>query len=53
MSNIKQHTIPKKQKEPFVNPFIKMIEDKKSIDQAVEEGKSLSTLKDIKFVKPL
>jgi hypothetical protein len=53
VSNTKQHTTPKKQKAAFVNPFVKMIEDKKSIDQAIEEGKSLSTLKDIKFVKPL
>jgi len=30
-----------------------MIEDKKNIAQAIEEGKPLSTLKDIKFVKPL
>lgn len=36
-----------------VNPFIQMIEDKKRINRAVEEGKSLSTLKGIKFVKPL
>jgi hypothetical protein len=53
VSYTKSHTTHKKQKELFVNPFTQMIEDKKKIDQAVQEGKSLSTLKDINFVKPL
>jgi hypothetical protein len=53
VSNTKSHTTPKKQKAAFVNPFIQMIEDKKKIAQAVEDGKSLSTLKNIKFVKDL
>ncbi|GEM_PF-4167802 len=30
-----------------------MIEDKKKIAQAIEEGKSLSTLKEITFAKTL
>ncbi|WP_158288521.1 hypothetical protein [Mucilaginibacter psychrotolerans] len=49
----KTHTTPKKQKESPVNPFIQMIEDKKRIDKATEEGKPLSTLKGINFVKPV
>ncbi len=53
MKNIKNHPAPNKQKASFINPFIKMIEDKKSIAYAIEEGKPLSLLKDIKFVKPL
>jgi hypothetical protein len=54
VNNTKPHiTTRKKQKVPFVNPFIQMIEDKKKIDQAIQEGKSLSTLKDINFVKSL
>lgn len=53
MGNIKSHTTRKKQKTSFVNPFIQMIENKKKIDQAIQEGKPLSTLQDIKFVKPL
>jgi hypothetical protein len=52
MDNIKPHTLRKKPKASFVNPFIQMIEDKKKIDQAIQEGKPLSSLKDINFVKP-
>jgi hypothetical protein len=37
----------------FKNPIIQMIEDKKRIVKAIKEGKSLSTLKGIKFVTPL
>ncbi|SMC87528.1 hypothetical protein [Pedobacter africanus] len=36
-----------------VNPFIKMIEDKKRIVDAIRAGQDLSKLKDIKFVTPL
>ncbi|WP_316811482.1 hypothetical protein [Pedobacter heparinus] len=36
-----------------VNPFIKMIEDKKRIAEAIRNGKDLSKLKDINFVSPL
>lgn len=35
------------------NPFFKMMEDKKRIAKAVSENVSLSSLKDIKFVRPL
>jgi hypothetical protein len=35
------------------NPFIKLAEDKKKITTAIKNGKSLSTLKGIKFVKPI
>jgi hypothetical protein len=52
VDNIKPNTVPKKQKASPINPFIKMIEDKKNIARAIEEGKPLSTIKDIKFVKP-
>ena len=53
VNNTKSHIVPKKQKSIPTNPFIQMIEDKKKIDQVIEDGNSLSTLKDIKFVKPL
>lgn len=36
-----------------VNPFVKAIKDKKKIMSAIREGKDLSKLKDIKFVRPL
>ena len=36
-----------------VNPFIKLIEDKLKISEAIQKEDSLSTLKDIHFVKPL
>lgn len=35
------------------NPIIQMIEDKKRIITAIENGESLSTLKGIKIVSPL
>jgi len=35
------------------NPFIKLIEDKLKISDAIQKGDSLSTLKDIHFVKPI
>jgi hypothetical protein len=53
VNNTKSHTAPKKQKTSFVNRFIQMIADKKKIDEAIQEGKPVSTLKDIKFVKPV
>jgi hypothetical protein len=36
-----------------VNPFDKLIEDKERIADAVNNSQSLSSLKDIKFVRPL
>jgi hypothetical protein len=36
-----------------VNPFIKLIEDKLKISEAAQKGDSLSSLKDIHFVKPI
>lgn len=42
----------KKQKKNFVNPFIKLIQDKMKIADAVKAGKPLSTLENIKFIKP-
>jgi hypothetical protein len=53
MGNTTSHNTLKKQKASSVNPFVKMIEDKKKITQAIQDGKPLSSLKDIKFVKPL
>lgn len=35
------------------NPFIKMLEDKKRINDAIATNTPLSSLKGIKFVKPL
>lgn len=35
------------------NPIVQMIEDKKRIVKAIENGESLSTLKGIKMVSPL
>jgi hypothetical protein len=43
----------KKGAENKVNPFSKLMEDKKRIEKAVEENVPLSSLKDIKFVRPL
>ncbi len=36
-----------------VNPFIKLMEDQKRIAAAVNNDQPLSSLKDIKFVRPL
>lgn len=36
-----------------VNPFKKLMDDKNRIVEAIKDGKDLSTLKDIKFVRPL
>jgi len=41
------------QKKSSTNPFIKLVEDKKKITAAIQSGKSLSSLKEIKFVKPI
>jgi hypothetical protein len=40
-------------KTGFVNPFIQMMEDKAKIADAFQKGEPLTSLKDIKFVKPL
>jgi hypothetical protein len=36
-----------------VNPFIKLMEDQERIADAVNNNRPLSSLKDIKFVRPL
>ena len=36
-----------------VNPFNKLIDDKNRIVEAIKEGRDLSTLKGIKFVRPI
>ncbi len=52
MSSAKKNT-KNGQKKSSQNPFIKLIEDKKKITAAIQGGKSLSSLKGIKFVKPM
>jgi hypothetical protein len=52
MSRKKTHIVPKKKKSSK-NPFFKMFEDKLRIQEALQKGESLSSLKDIKFVKPI
>jgi hypothetical protein len=37
----------------YKNPIVQMIEDKKRIVKAIENGESLATLKGIKIVSPL
>jgi len=36
-----------------VNPFIKLMEDQERIAEAINNNQPLSSLKDIKFVRPL
>ena len=36
-----------------VNPFNKLMDDKNRIIEAIKEGTDLSTLKGIKFVRPI
>lgn len=36
-----------------VNPFKKLMDDKNRIVEAIRDGKDLSTLKGIKFVRPI
>jgi hypothetical protein len=35
------------------NPFVKMLQDKKRIHEAICNGTPIANLKDIKFVKPV
>jgi hypothetical protein len=51
VKNKKPHISTYNKKEE--NPFIKIFEDKKRIHEAIRNGQSLSSLKDIKFVKPI
>ena len=37
----------------MVNPFVKLIKDKERIAKAVENDEPLSSLKDIRFVRPI
>ena len=52
MNTVKNNN-KKMQKKTSVNPFVKAWEDKRKIVSAVQNGKSLSTLKGIKFVRPI
>lgn len=47
------HTLSRKTAKKGVNPFIKLMNDKDRIADAVENNQPLSTLKDIKFVQPI
>jgi len=49
MSNI----VIKGKEKSSQNPFVKMVEDKKRIVNAIKEGKDLSKLKGINFVCPI
>jgi hypothetical protein len=49
----KSHKVKNRQVQSVGNPFIKLIEDKVKISKAVQEGKPLSTLTGINFVKPI
>jgi len=53
MNDVKSNIVRKTKDPAKVNPFIQMIEDKKRIDEAIQNGESLSALKDIRFVTPL
>jgi hypothetical protein len=52
MSAVKNDS-KKMRKKSSANPFVKAAEDEKNISAAIQNGKSLSTLKEIKFVKPI
>jgi len=43
----------KKEKGSLANPFVKIIEDKKRIVEAIRKGEDMSKLKDIKFAFPI
>jgi hypothetical protein len=53
MSTGKKNSSKKKAPKSSGNPFVQLIEDKKKINEKIKNGKSLSTLKGIKFVKPI
>ncbi len=53
MSTAKVNKTKNKQNQSLGNPFVKLVEDKIKVSKAVQEGKALSTLKDIDFVKPV
>jgi hypothetical protein len=53
MSTAKKNSSKKKPQKPSGNPFVQLVEDKKKINETIKNGKSLSTLKGIKFVKPI
>lgn len=52
MKNISNNK-SKKEKGSSANPFVKMIEDKKRIVEAIRKGEDMSRLKDIKFAFPI
>lgn len=51
MKNKKKNTTPPSSQAK--NPFVRILQDKKRIQEAVCKGVPLSSLKDIKFVKPI
>jgi len=50
MKNKKPNSKPRTPRE---NPFVKMLRDKRRIQEAVANGVPLSSLKDIAFVHPV
>ena len=52
-AHIKKTASNTKTAKKRVNPFIKLMEDQERIADAVKNDQPLSSLKDIKFVRPL
>lgn len=53
MQTSKPRKVKNRQVQSEGNPFIKLIEDKIKISEAVQEGKPINALTDIRFVKPV
>ncbi|MDT3404271.1 hypothetical protein QE417_003343 [Mucilaginibacter terrae] len=51
MKPFKSFVNQKKPKRSSINPFIRLVEDKKRVSKAFSQRLSLGTLEDIKFVK--
>jgi hypothetical protein len=51
MRQVQKNTVPGVKKDE--NPIVQMIEDKRRIVKAIENGESLSTLEGIKIVSPV
>lgn len=53
MSNNTSNKVNRGKEKSFVNPLVKMMDDKRRIIHAIREGKDLSTLKGIEIVSPI
>ena len=53
MSSNTSNMAKKVKEKSYVNPLIKMLGDKKSIINAIRDGRNLSTLKDVNIVSPI